>query len=152
MTMTREAITDTNLTTDAKHPYRLKFEKCQVALCLGHEIGATVFLYDRRTDNNLQIQRSDGKFIDTNGNWYATTSVPYGTALTYSTIFELKDRSKKTLSEILGVTGTTTANHLTNHLTGREFKFNASGESIQLRRNYAFYIMPGAWQEGELNK
>ena len=151
MTMTREAITDTNLTTDTKHSYRLKFEKCQIALCLGHEIGATVFLYDRRTDRNLQIQKSDGKFIDTNGNWYAQTSVPYGAEMTYNTEFTLKDKTKKTLRDILGVTGTTAANHLTNHLTGREFKFNAAGESIHLKRNYAFYIMPGAWKEGELN-
>lgn len=150
MTMTREAITDTNLTVDTKHPYRLKFEKCQVTLCLGHNIAANVFLYDRRTDKNLQIQKSDDKFIDTNGNWYAKASVPYGTELTYSTEFTLKDRTTKKLSEILG-TGTTATNHLTNHLTGREFRFDAAGKSIKLRRNYAFYIMPGAWQEGELN-
>lgn len=151
MTMTREAITDTNLTTDTKHPYRLKFEKCQVTLCLGHNIAANVFLYDRRTDKNLQIQKLDGKFIDTNGNWYAKASVPYGTELTYSTEFTLKDGTTKKLSEILG-TGTTATNHLTNHLTGREFRFDADGKSIKLRRNYAFYIMPGAWQEGELTK
>ncbi len=151
MTMTRVAITDTNLTEDTKHPYRLKFEKCQVTLCLGHNIAANVFLYDRRTDKNLQIQKSDGKFIDTNGNWYAKASVPYGTELTYSTEFTLKDGTTKKLSEILGVSGTTATNHLTNHLTGREFRFDAAGKSIKLRRNYAFYIMPGAWQEGELN-
>lgn len=151
MTMTCVAVTDTNLTEDTKHPYRFKFEKCQVTLCLGHNIAANVFLYDRRTDKNLQIQKSDDKFIDTNGNWYAKASVPYGTELTYSTEFTLKDRTTKKLSEILGVSGTTAANHLTNHLTGREFKFNSAGESIKLRRNYAFYIMPGAWQEGELN-
>ena len=151
MTMTRVAITDTNLTTDTKHPYRLKFEKCQVTLCLGHNIAANVFLYDRRTDKNLQIQKSDDKFIDTNGNWYAKASVPYGTELTYSTEFTLKDETTKKLSEILGVSGTTATNHLTNHLTGREFRFDAAGKSIKLRRNYAFYIMPGAWKEGELN-
>ena len=150
MTMTRVAVTDTNLTEDTKHPYRLKFEKCQVTLCLGHNIAANVFLYDRRTDKNLQIQKSDDKFIDTNGNWYAKASVPYGTELKYSTEFTLKDGTTKKLSEILG-TGTTAANHLTNHLTGREFRFDAAGKSIKLRRNYAFYIMPGAWQEGELN-
>ena len=66
--------------------------------------------------------------------------------MTYSTVFMLKDGSKKTLREILG-----TNSHLTNHLTGREFKFNAAGESIHLKRNYAFYIIPGAWQEGEIN-
>ena len=152
MTMTREAITDTNLTEDTKHPYRLKFEKCQVTLCLGHNIAANVFLYDRRTDKNLQIQKSDDKFIDTNGNWYPKASVPYGTELTYSTEFTLKDGTTKKLSEILGVSGTTATNHLTNHLTGREFRFDAAGKSIKLRRNYAFYIMPGAWQEGELTK
>lgn len=151
MTMTRVAITDTNLTEDTKHPYRLKFEKCQVTLCLGHNIAANVFLYDRRTDKNLQIQKTDDKFIDTNGNWYAKANVPYGTELTYSTEFTLKDGTTKKLSEILGVSGTTATNHLTNHLTGREFRFDAAGKSIKLRRNYAFYIMPGAWQEGELN-
>lgn len=164
MTMTRVAITDTNLTEDTKHPYRLEFEKCQVTLCLGHNIAANVFLYDRRTNKNLQIQKSDDKFIDTNGNWYAkaissydaTTGkieyLPYGESLTYDTLFLLKDGTTKKLREILGVTGTTAANHLTNHLTGREFKFDSAGKSIQLRRNYAFYIMPGAWQEGELGK
>lgn len=151
MTMTREAITDTNLTSDLTHPYRLKFEKCQIALCLGHEIGASVYLYEQ----GVTINRKD-KFINTsndaNANWYAMTKVPYGTEMTYNTVFKLKDGSTKKLSEILGVTGTTASKHLTNHLTGREFKFNDKGESIQLRRNYAFYIMPGAWQEGELTK
>lgn len=151
MTMTRKRVTDTNVTTDTNHTYELVFEKCQIALCLGHEIGASVYLYEQ----GVTINRKD-KFINTsndaNANWYAMTKVPYGTEMTYNTVFKLKDGSTKKLSEILGVTGTTASKHLTNHLTGREFKFTDKGESIQLRRNYAFYIMPGAWQEGELTK
>ena len=150
MTMTRKQVTDSSMITDTNHTYELVFEKCQIALCLGHEIGASVYLYEK----GVTINRKD-KFINTsndaNANWYAMTRVPYGTEMTYNTVFKLKDGSTKKLSEILGVTGTTASKHLTNHLTGREFKFNDKGESIQLRRNYAFYIMPGAWQEGEIN-
>lgn len=148
MTMTRKQVTDTNLTTDTKHTYELTFEKCQIAICLGTQIKANVFLYNKGDT----IKKADGKFIDvkSTGNWYAkATTVEYGKPLTYDTVFTLKDGTTKKLRDILGVSETTVANHLTNHLTGREFKFNSAGESIQLRRNYAFYIMPGAWQEGE---
>lgn len=129
----------------------LAIDSCDIAIALGQQVGAQVYLYEQ----GVTINRED-KFINTsddaNANWYAkTTNVAYGDPLTYDTIFKLKDGSKKTLREILGVSGTTAANHLTNHLTGREFRFDADGKSIKLRRNYAFYIMPGAWQEGELN-
>lgn len=138
--------------TGVGYSYNLDFDKkSEIALCLGTQIYANVFLYNKGDT----IKKADDKFIDVKdtGNWYAkATSVEYGKPLTYDTEFTLKDGTKKKLSEILGVTGTTAANHLTNHLTGREFKFDSAGKSIQLRRNYAFYIMPGAWQEGELNK
>lgn len=144
-------ITITPTKTGVAHVYQLNYDKnSEIALCLGTQIYTNIFLYN----NGDTIKKADDKFIDVKdtGNWYAkATSVAYGDPLTYSTEFTLKDGSKKTLREILGVTGTTAANHLTNHLTGREFKFNAAGESIHLKRNYAFYIMPGAWQEGELN-
>lgn len=138
-------ITITPTKTGVAHVYQLNYDKnSEIALCLGTQINVNVFLYN----NGDTIKKDDDKFIDTNdsGNWYAKTSVPYGTALTYKTAddtqFTLKNGSKKKLSEILGVTGTTAANHLINHLTEQEFKFNADGKSIQLRRNYAFYIMP----------
>lgn len=142
-------ITITPTKTGVAHVYQLNYDKnSEIALCLGTQINVNVFLYN----NGDTIKKDDNKFIDTNdsGNWYAETSVPYGTELTYSTEFTLKDGTTKKLSEILG-TGTTASNHLTNHLTGREFRFDAAGKSIKLRRNYAFYIMPGAWKEGELN-
>lgn len=124
----------------------LTIASCDMAIALGRQVGAQVYLYEK----GVTINRATGnKFIETskaNGNWYANADITYGQPLTYSTVFMLKDGSKKTLREILG-----TNSHLTNHLTGREFKFNAAGESIHLKRNYAFYIMPGAWQEGELN-
>lgn len=124
----------------------LTIDSCDMAIALGRQVGAQVYLYEK----GVTINRATGnKFIETSkdkGNWYANADVTYGQPLTYSTVFTLKDGSKKKLSEILG-----TNSHLTNHLTKREFKFNAAGESIQLRRNYAFYIMPGAWQEGEIN-
>lgn len=129
----------------------LTIDSCNMAIALGRQVGAQVYLYEK----DVTINRAKGdKFIETStakGNWYANADIIYGQPLTYSTEFKLKDGSKKTLSEILGVTGTTAKNHLTNHLTGREFKFNAAGESIQLRRNYAFYIMPDPWREGEIN-
>ena len=144
-------ITITPTKTGVAHVYQLNYDKnSEIALCLGTQIYTNIFLYN----NGDTIKKADDKFIDVKdtGNWYAkATSVAYGDSLTYSTEFTLKDGSKKTLREILGVSGTTAANHLTNHLTGREFKFNTDGRSIPLRRNYAFYIMPGAWQEGELN-
>lgn len=142
-------ITITPTKTGVAHVYQLNYDKnSEIALCLGTQINVNAFLYN----NGDTIKKDDNKFIDTNdsGNWYAETSVPYGTELTYSTEFTLKDGTTKKLSEILG-TGTTASNHLTNHLTGREFRFDAAGKSIKLRRNYAFYIMPGAWKEGELN-
>lgn len=145
-------ITITPTKTGVAHVYQLNYDKnSEIALCLGTQIYTNIFLYN----NGDTIKKADDKFIDVKdtGNWYAkATSVAYGDSLTYSTEFTLKDGSKKTLREILGVSGTTAANHLTNHLTGREFKFNTDGRSIPLRRNYAFYIMPGAWQEGELTK
>lgn len=144
-------ITITPTKTGVAHVYQLNYDKnSEIALCLGTQIYTNIFLYN----NGDTIKKADDKFIDVKdtGNWYAkANSVAYGDSLTYSTEFTLKDGSKKTLREILGVSGTTAANHLTNHLTGREFKFNTDGRSIPLRRNYAFYIMPGAWQEGELN-
>lgn len=124
----------------------LTIDSCDMAIALGRQVGAQVYLYEK----GVTINRATGnKFIETskaNGNWYANADITYGQPLTYSTVFMLKDGSKKTLRDILG-----TNSHLTNHLTGREFKFNAAGESIHLKRNYAFYIMPGAWKEGELN-
>ncbi len=135
----------------------LAVDSCDVAIALGQQVGAQVYLYEK----GVTINRTD-KFINTsndaNANWYAkaissydaTTGkikyLPYGESLTYDTLFLLKDGTTKKLSEILG-----TNCHLTNHLTKREFKFNAAGESIQLRRNYAFYIMPDPWKEGEIN-
>ena len=117
----------------------LTIDSCDMAIALGRQVGAQVYLYEK----GVTISRATGnKFIETskaNGNWYANADITYGQPLTYSTVFMLKDGSKKTLREILG-----TNSHLTNHLTGREFKFNAAGESIHLKRNYAFYIMPGA--------
>lgn len=124
----------------------LTIDSCDMAIALGRQVGAQVYLYEKGVTIN---RATDNKFIETskaNGNWYANADITYGQPLTYSTVFMLKDGSKKKLSEILG-----TNSYLTNHLTGREFKFNAAGESIHLKRNYAFYIMPGAWQEGELN-
>lgn len=144
----RIKITPTSIGKD--HAYELIYDNTsEIAICLGTQIHTNVYLYNKGDT----ISRADGgKFIDDGdtGNWYAKASVPYGTELTYSTEFTLKDGTTKKLSEILG-TGTTATNHLTNHLTGREFRFDAAGKSIKLRRNYAFYIMPGAWQEGELN-
>lgn len=137
--------------TGVGYSYNLDFDKkSEIALCLGTQIYANVFLYNKGDT----IKKADDKFIDVKdtGNWYAkATSVEYGKPLTYDTNFTLKDGTTKKLSEILGVSGTTAANHLTNHLTGREFKFDSAGKSIQLRRNYAFYIMPNPWQEGEIN-
>lgn len=148
--------------TGVGYSYNLDFDKkSEIALCLGAQIYANVFLYNKGDTISRTV---GGKFIDTNGNWYAkaissydaTTGkikyLAYGESLTYDTLFLLKDGTTKKLREILGVSGTTAANHLTNHLTGREFKFDSVGKSIQLRRNYAFYIMPGAWKEGELGK
>lgn len=148
--------------TGVGYSYNLDFDKkSEIALCLGAQIHANVFLYNKGDTISRTV---GGKFIDTNGNWYAkaissydaTTGkieyLPYGESLTYDTLFLLKDGTTKKLREILGVSGTTAANHLTNHLTGREFKFDSAGKSIQLRRNYAFYIMPGAWKEDELGK
>lgn len=140
----RITITPTSIGKD--HAYELIYDNTsEIAICLGAQIYANVYLYNK----GYTISRTDGgKFIDVGdtGNWYANASVLYGEKLTYKTEFTLKDGTTKKLSEILG-----TNSHLTNHLTKREFKFNASGESIQLRRNYAFYIMPDAWQEGEIN-
>lgn len=124
----------------------LTIDSCNMAIALGRQVGAQVYLYEK----GVTINRATGnKFIETSndeGNWYANADVSYGKPLTYDTVFKLKDGTTKKLSEILG-----TNCHLTNHLTKREFKFDSAGNSIQLRRNYAFYIMPGAWQEGEIN-
>lgn len=140
----RITITPTSIGKD--HAYELIYDNTsEIAICLGAQIYANVYLYNKGDT----ISRMDGgKFIDVGatGNWYANASVLYGEKLTYNTLFLLKDGTTKKLSEILG-----TNSHLINHLTKREFKFNAAGESIQLRRNYAFYIMPDPWQEGEIN-
>ena len=72
--------------------------------------------------------------------------------MTYDSVFEVREGTtivEKTLGEILGESGTTSTYHLTNHLTGREFRF-INRQSINMRRNYAFYIMDGAWQEAQL--
>lgn len=105
---------------------------------------------------NIKLD-SGGKFIDVSetGNWYAKSkdeSLHHGKPMTYDSVFEVREGTtivEKTLGEILGESGTTSTYHLTNHLTGREFRF-INRQSINMRRNYAFYIMDGAWQEGEL--
>lgn len=143
------------------HYCTVSFTSCEVGLAFGHSIFANVYLYKGKMNENKTIEKikldSGGKFIDVSetGNWYAKSkdeSLHYGKPMGYESVFEVREGTttvEKTLGEILGVSGTTSKYHLTNHLTGREFRFT-NGSSINMRRNYAFYIMDGAWQEGEL--
>ena len=161
LTLTTKRESGSNNNNEVHHYCTVSFTSCEIGLAFGHSIFANVFLYKGKMDGSSKIEEikldSDGKFIDVseNGNWYARSkeeSLAYGKPMTYESVFEVRKGTgtvEKTLGEILGVSGTTSKYHLTNHLTGREFRFT-NGSSINLRRNYAFYIMDGAWQEGEL--
>lgn len=165
LTLTTERVSGNipngNNQAEDHHYCTVSFTSCEVGLAFGHSIFANVYLYKGKMDGNKTIEKikldSGGKFIDVSetGNWYAKSkeeSLHYGKPMTYESVFLVREGTttvEKTLGEILGVSGTTSKYHLTNHLTGREFRFT-NGSSINMRRNYAFYIMDGAWQEGEL--
>lgn len=148
-----------NMTSNAvsgRHYRTISYTACEIALAFGQAAYNYVYLYEKGTKINTD---DDGHFIITDStnakcNWYAYAKIDYGQSLTYSTVFTSRTDSTKTwiLGDLLGVSGTTTASkHLTNHLTGRLFRFDSSGYSIKVKRNYAFYIMDGEWKEGELN-
>ena len=140
------------------HYCTLSFDSCEIGLAYGKPIYSYIYLYQNGTVIKREGKKveNSGDFIEveeTKGNWYAKAQVLYGNPLTYSTEFRLRNSENTiTLGKILGVAATGAASHLTNHLTGREFRFDDSGNTIRLRRSYAFYIMPGAWKEGELKK
>ncbi len=130
-----------------KHYRTITYDDCEVAMALAEAAYNYVFLYEKGTTITM-----NGHFIQTDatsGNWYAYAKIDYGYSLTYDTVFTSRTSTATyTLRELLG--GDTISNHLTNHLTGREFRFDSTGNSIKLKRNYAFYIMDGEWKEGEV--
>lgn len=140
------------------HYCTLSFDSCEIGLAYGKPIYSYIYLYQNGNEIKTEGKKveNSGDFIEVDevkGNWYAKAQVLYGNPLTYSTEFRLRNSEDTiTLGEILGVSATGASNHLTNHLTGREFRFDDGGNTIRLRRSYAFYVMPGAWKEGELNK
>lgn len=139
-----------NMTSNAvsgKHYRTISYTACEVALALAQAAFNYVFLYEEGTTITM-----NGHFVQTDatkGNWYASAKIDYGKSLTYDTEFTFRTSTAiKTLRELLG--GDTISKHLTNHLTGREFRFDSSGNSIKVKRNYAFFIMDGDWKEGEV--
>lgn len=149
----------TRTTTSGLFYCTISLSSCEVALALGENVYSNVYLY--KEGASINKKSTDSKFIDidkSTGNYYASVQMEYGKALTYDTEFTLREAegtvTTKTLGTILGVSGTTASKHLTNHLTGREFRFTLDDDgnykSIKLKRNYAFYIMDGTWKEGEI--
>ncbi len=139
-----------NMTSNAvsnKHYRTISYSACEVAVALAQAASNYVFLYEEGTTITM-----NGHFIETNttkGSWFAYAKIDYGKPLTYDTKFTSRTSTNTwKLSELLG--DTTISKHLTNHLTGREFRFDTSGESIKVKRNYAFYVMDGEWKEGEV--